>query len=421
MIYNSFIQLFSFFVRLTAGRSEKARLLYEGQRNLFSLLEQKIDPSARYIWFHASSLGEFEQGRPIIERIKKEYPQYKVILTFFSPSGYEVRKDYPLADIVSYLPFDTRANVKRFIDLVNPVKAVFIKYEFWPNYLTELRRRKIHTVVISAIFRPEQLFFRWYGGWYRKVLSSFSHFFVQNEESLELLRTIGDYEVTVCGDTRFDRVIEIARQSKTLPSIETFIAPRGNETVPTVVVGSSWQKEEEYIARYVAAHPSLRLIIAPHVIDESHLKEIEERMPCSVVRYTSATDEQLRSADCVLIDCFGILSSIYRYCDFGVVGGGFISSGIHNILEAAVYGKPTLFGPEYPKFLEAVELLAEGGCFTFVTYEEFAQQMDNLLTDDSLLARTGKIAHHYVHSRLGATDQIIDKLCLGLPSGRSEQ
>lgn len=413
MIYNSLIRLLVLFVKLGAFRSEKLRRLAEGQKNLFQLLEQKIDPSASYIWMHASSLGEFEQGRPVIERLKQEYPGYKLLLTFFSPSGFEVCKEYPLADIVSYLPFDTKVNVKRFIDLINPVKVIFVKYEFWPNYLNELKRRGVNTVVISAIFRPEQLFFRWYGGWYRKMLSSFSHLFVQNEESLELLSTIGDFEVTICGDTRFDRVLEVQRQATSLPRVERYVAPRNGVTPQVVVVGSSWQKEEEYIARYMESHRDIRLVVAPHLINEEHLQDIERQLDfLAPVRYTKATDEQLDVAGCLIIDCFGVLSSIYRYCDMGIIGGGFISSGIHNVLEAAVYGKPTIFGPEYPKFLEAVELLDEGGSFTFVTYDEFSQTMDMLLTRPELLKQASEVSSHYVYSRAGATDLILKQLNL---------
>ena len=323
--------------------------------------------------------------------------------TFFSPSGYEVRKDYKGADVVCYLPLDTPGNVRRFLDLARPHMAFFIKYEFWQNYLNELHTRNIPVYSVSSIFRPGQIFFRWYGGSYRKVLRTFTHLFVQNEESVRLLKEIGVTATTIVGDTRFDRVLEICRQAKELPLVEHFKG--GNEK--TLVAGSSWAPDEDIFIPYFNAHPEMKLIIAPHVIDEGHLTEIIGKLNRTVVRYTQATEETIRQADCLIIDCFGLLSSIYRYGEIAYIGGGFGVS-IHNTLEAAVYGIPVVFGPNNKKFREAQGLKACQGGFEIRGKEDFNGLMDKFLSDYAYLDKSGKRAGNYVRDNAGALEKIMD-------------
>lgn len=401
MIYDVIMFLYVSAVRLAALFSKKVSLMVKGESEAFDVLKKKVDPSARYIWFHAASLGEFEQGRPLIEEIRKRYPGYKILQTFFSPSGYEVRKDYKGADIVCYLPLDTPGNVRRFIDLARPCMAFFIKYEFWKNYLNELKRRGIPVYSVSSIFRQGQIFFRWYGREYRKVLECFTHLFVQDEESVRLLGSIGVNRTTIVGDTRFDRVLEICRQAKELPLVECF---KGKNV--TMVAGSSWAPDEDIFIPYFNAHPEMKLIIAPHVIDEGHLKEIVAKLDRTVVRYTQATEESAKQADCLIIDCFGLLSSIYRYGEIAYIGGGFGVS-IHNTLEAAVYGIPVIFGPNNRKFREAQGLKECKGGFEISGKEDFNALMDRFLTDYGFLDKGGKRAGNYVRSNAGALDKIM--------------
>lgn len=316
MIYNLVIYIYLFGVKVAGLFSAKPAKMVKGHREVFDILRNKIDKNARYIWFHAASLGEFEQGRPLIERIRKEHPEYKILQTFFSPSGYEVRKNYQGADLVCYLPFDTPRNVRRFVELANPCMVFFIKYEFWQNYLNELHRRGIPTYSVSSIFRPNQIFFRWYGKRYSEVLRTFAHLFVQNEVSKELLATIGVTDVTVVGDTRFDRVLDICHQAKQLPLVEKF---KGDSL--TFVAGSSWGPDEDIFIKYFNEHPEMKLVIAPHVVSDSHLKEILDKVKRPCIRYTEATEENVTQADCLIIDCYGLLSSIYRYGEISYIGG----------------------------------------------------------------------------------------------------
>ncbi|MGL4332897.1 MAG: 3-deoxy-D-manno-octulosonic acid transferase, partial [Bacteroidales bacterium] len=366
-MYDLAINILPSGIKLLACFKEKERKLAEGQKNVFSCLEEKIDNNASYIWFHASSLGEFEQGRPMIEKIKKEHPEYRIILTFFSPSGYEVRKNYPLADIICYLPFDTKSNVERFLNLVKPKMAIFIKYEFWLNYLQGLHKRNIPTYIISAIFRPQQLFFKPHGGWYRKMLGYFNHIYLQDENSKQLLESIGINNVTICGDTRFDRVIEVQQQAKEIPLAESFAKDQN-----ILIAGSSWPKDEEIFIPYFNQNREIKLIIAPHEIHESHLKDIESRLERPSIRFSKATPENIASADCLIMDCFGMLSSVYRYGNVAYIGGGF-GAGIHNILEAAVYGMPVIWGPNFAKFREAKGLIESGGGFSIADKDEFTE------------------------------------------------
>lgn len=401
MIYNILFSLYVCAARVAARFNPKVSSMVKGQKETFDILKRSVEPGGRYIWFHAASLGEFEQGRPLIEEIRKCYPQYKILQTFFSPSGYEVRKDYKGADVVCYLPFDTPGNVRRFLDLAHPCMAFFIKYEFWQNYLTELFKRGIPVYSVSSIFRPDQIFFKWYGKGYRKVLSCFDHLFVQNEESVKLLASIGVTKTTIVGDTRFDRVLEICRQAKDLPLVEAF---KGDKL--TLVAGSSWAPDEDIFIPYFNAHPEMKLIIAPHVIAESHIEEIIGKLKRTVVRYTQATEMNVSQADCLIIDCFGLLSSIYRYGEIAYIGGGFGVS-IHNTLEAAVYGIPVVFGPENRKFLEAQGLKQCQGGFEIHGKEDFVPLMDRFLSDYAFLDKSGKRAGNYVRDNSGALEKIM--------------
>lgn len=406
MIYNLVIYIYLFGVKLAVLFSSKPAKMVKGHREVFEILRDKIDRNARYIWFHAASLGEFEQGRPLIERIRKEHPEYKILQTFFSPSGYEVRKNYQGADIVCYLPFDTPRNVRRFVELANPCMVFFIKYEFWQNYLNTLYKKGIPVYSVSSIFRPNQIFFRWYGKDYRKVLKTFAHLFVQNEVSKKLLASIGVTDVTIVGDTRFDRVLDICAVAKELPLVKAF---KGDSK--TFVAGSSWGPDEDIFIKYFNEHPEMKLVIAPHVVSDSHLKEIMEKVKRPCVRYTEATEENVSKADCLIIDCYGLLSSIYRYGEISYIGGGF-GVGIHNVLEAAVYGIPVIFGPNNKKFREAQHLLEKKGGFEINDYEEFKSLMDKFLTDDSYLLQAGNAAGDYVKNNSGALEKIMKAIRL---------
>lgn len=406
MIYNLAMYLLELGVKLAGLFSDKPAKMVKGHRDAYDLLKSKIDRNARYIWFHAASLGEFEQGRPLIERIRKEYPQYKILQTFFSPSGYEVRKNYDGADIVCYLPIDTPSNVKKFIDLVNPCMVFFVKYEFWQNYLNALSKRGVPVYSVSSIFRPGQIFFRWYGKSYQQVLKTFAHLFVQNEESKQLLAEIGVKNTTVVGDTRFDRVLDICAAAKQLPLVQKF---KGDAL--TFVAGSSWGPDEDIFIKYFNAHPEMKLIIAPHVVNDGHLKEIESKLQRSCIRYTKATEENVEQADCLIIDCYGLLSSIYRYGEISYIGGGF-GVGIHNVLEAAVYGIPVIFGPNNKKFREAQHLLANKGGFEINGYEDFEQLMNKFLADEAYLKQSGQAAGDYVKGNAGAMDKIMKRVTL---------
>lgn len=384
--------------------SDKVKKMWHGQYQALKILREKVDPNAKYIWFHAASLGEFEQGRPLMERMRSEFPEYKILLTFFSPSGYEVRKDYKGADIICYLPLDTSRNALRFLRTVRPVMAFFIKYEFWYNYLHILKHRGIPVYSVSSIFRPKQVFFRWYAKPYAQVLKCFTHLFVQNETSRELLAKRGITDVTVVGDTRFDRVLEIKKQQKQLPIIEAF---KGDRKV--FVAGSSWQPDEDMFIHYINEHPEWKLIIAPHVISEEHLQQILQKLSCKTVRYTKTTPEEAAQADCIIIDCFGLLSSIYHYGEIAYVGGGF-GVGIHNVLEAAVWDMPVIFGPNNQNFQEAQGLKRAGGGFDFETYEEFHEIVSRLMNDEEYLAQSGKKAGKFVKSMTGATEMILNEI-----------
>ena len=408
MIYNLIIYFYLLGVAIYSRFNEKVRKMWRGEREAFRVLKEKVDPEAKYVWFHAASLGEFEQGRPLMERLRQEHPEYKILLTFFSPSGYEVRKNYEGADIICYLPLDTPVNAIRFLRLVRPVMAFFIKYEFWYNYLHILKHRHVPVYSVSSIFRPDQVFFKWYGRQYGRVLNCFTHFFVQNEVSKQLLEKIHITEVSVVGDTRFDRVLQIKEAAKQLSVVEAF-----KQDYKVFVAGSSWPPDEEIFIRYFNEHKDWKLIIAPHVIGEDHLAQIESLLEGrKVVRYKDATEEQVKDADVLIINCFGLLSSIYHYGDIAYVGGGF-GVGIHNVLEAAVWDVPVFFGPNNQKFQEAQGLKAAGGGFDFKTYEEFAARMDRFLTDADERKTAGDAAGKFVQSLAGATEKVLS--CVAYP------
>ncbi len=384
----------------------KVRRMFIGERRAFRVLREQVDPAALYVWFHAASLGEFEQGRPLMEQLRRTHPEYKILLTFFSPSGYEVRKDYEGADIVCYLPLDTPTNALRFLRCVRPVMAFFIKYEFWYNYLHILKHRGVPAYSVSSIFRPDQIFFRPYGRQYGRVLKCFTRFFVQNEESRQLLAKIGITNVEITGDTRFDRVLQIAGEARELPVVNAFKQGR-----KVFVAGSSWQPDEDIFIRFFNEHPEWKLIIAPHVIGEAHLEQILSKLDRHAVRYTQATPADAELADCMIIDCYGLLSSIYRYGEVAYVGGGF-GVGIHNVLEAAVWRMPVIFGPNNKRFQEAHELLAAEGGFEINGFDQFSQLMNRFMTDDAFLQKSGEAAGNYVKGRSGAADRILSEVGL---------
>ena len=388
--------------------NKKVKKMWAGERQAVKVLKEKVDPEAHYIWFHAASLGEFEQGRPLIEHLRETHPEYKILLTFFSPSGYEVRKNYEGADIICYLPLDTIRNARRFLRAVKPVMAFFIKYEFWYNYLHILQHRGVPTYSVSSIFRPDQIFFQWYGRQYGRVLKCFTHFFVQNMESKALLAKLGITDVDVVGDTRFDRVLQIKEASKQLPIVEQFTA----HAQKVFVAGSSWLPDEEIFIKYFDIHKDWKLIIAPHVISDEHLSQIFELLKGRrVVRYTEATEKNVKDAEVLIIDCFGLLSSIYHYGTVSYVGGGF-GVGIHNVLEAAVWDIPVVFGPNNKHFQEAQGLMLVQGGFEIKDYQSFRDLMMRFETDASFLQNAGENAGAFVKSRAGATAKVMENVSL---------
>lgn len=406
-MYQFFIGLYWIGVAIASVLNKKVRKMWEGEHQTFSILKDKLEPGVKYIWFHAASLGEFEQGRPLMEQIRKEHPEYKIVLTFFSPSGYEVRKNYDGADIICYLPLDTLRNAIRFVNMVRPVKVFFIKYEFWYNYLKTLKRHHIPVYSVSSIFRPQQAFFAWYGSLYRRVLSCFDYFFVQNDESKKLLNGIGLENVEVVGDTRFDRVLQIKQASKNLPIIEAFVG----DTQKVFIAGSSWMPDEEIFLKFFAEHRDWKIIIAPHVIAEDHLRKIYSLIEGrKVVRYSQSNVDNVSDAEIMIIDCFGLLSSIYKYATVSYVGGGF-GVGIHNTLEAAVWNIPVIFGPNNKKFQEAQGLLRHGGGFEIVDFEAFCHVM-KAFGSESTLKQASEQAGKYVESLSGATHKILSQIKL---------
>ena len=413
-LYNSGIRLYRGCVDLAATRPGKARLMHRGHRHVWQYLDDHIEKGARYVWVHTSSLGEFEQGRPLMERIRRERPDLRILLTFFSPSGYEVRQNWPGADAVCYLPFDLPGFAERFLDKVKPVAAIFVKYEFWRNYLLGLERRGVPTFLVSGIFRPGQVFFRRGGEWYRRLRHCFTRLMVQDENSRRLLADIGVDKVSVCGDTRFDRVTDILNARRPVPILERFTA--GEETV--FIAGSSWPADEAVYFPWLKEHPEVKAIIAPHEYDSERVHRLLDAFPGQTVSWTQAklSEKALDGKRVLIMDCFGLLSAAYRYGDIAYVGGGF-GAGIHNINEAAVFGMPVLFGPNHAKFIEVRDLLNCGGAFTVTSPADFSRLATPLL-EEAPRSTAGGASAAYIRSKLGATDRCFSLIAPSLPDLR---
>ncbi|MDO9593778.1 MAG: glycosyltransferase N-terminal domain-containing protein [Lutibacter sp.] len=404
-LYNLLILFASFVLKIMALFDKKIKLFIDGRKQTFSKLQQAISEKDEVIWMHCASLGEFEQGRPIIEKLKLKFPNRKVVLTFFSPSGYEVRKNYEYADVVCYLPLDSAKNAKRFLDIVHPKLAIFVKYEFWPNLLKELKARNIETLLISGIFRENQLFFKGYGAWMRKSLTSFSHFFVQDENSKKLLNSINFNNVTVSGDTRFDRVFEITQQNNKLPFIEEFI-----DNKYTLVAGSTWKEDEMMLVDYInnKASENEKFIIAPHNINSKDIAELKKSISKNVILFSEKDDKNLSDYQVFIIDTVGILTKIYSYATIAYVGGGFTKTGVHNVLEPATFGIPILIGPNYHKFNEAIDLVKNKACFVVDNSKELSLHLDKFFQSDEMRLKTGESAKKLVVDKTGATAKILE-------------
>ena len=408
-IYDMTLKAYFGVIRLISSRHRKAGLMTSGRKDLLDKLRVQRNPYDHYIWIHASSLGEFEQGRPLIEKLKEQYPEYKICLTFFSPSGYEVRKDYPLVDIVTYIPYDTSSDLKPFIDILSPEKVIFIKYEIWLNTLFYLKEKQIPTYLISAIFRPTQIFFKSYGRIFRDALQCYSWIFVQNKESFNLLKGIGINFLSIAGDTRTDRVWDIKNNAKDDTIVETFVREAHTRGQKVMMVGSSWEEDEKVYLPSLNENDKWRVIIVPHEITEKHIKSIREGIPAgmTVAFHTEdPTSEVLKEIQILVVDRMGLLSSLYKYTDVAYIGGGF-GRGIHNTLEAAVYGCPILFGPNYHKFMEAKALLSCGAAFSVSTTDEVTTHLNHLFDDDAR-KNIGAKAEEYIQANLGSTDIIIN-------------
>lgn len=402
-LYNLVIFIAGFSLKIIAFFSPKIKLFVEGRKNVFTILEEKIKPGDKTIWFHSASLGEYEQGLPVIEKIKKEYPAHKIIVTFFSPSGYEVRKNNTIADVAVYLPLDSKSNAKRFLKLTHPEMAFFIKYEFWLNYLEELKKHKTPTYLISGIFRDNQMFFKWYGGFYRRALQTFTYFFVQNEYSKEKIESIGFHNVIVSGDTRFDRVNAILERDNSLDFIASF---KNNQ--PTIIIGSSWPKDEALLIEYInQASDNLKFIIAPHNIKAEQIANLKNSITKKTVLFSDKENKLLADYSVFIIDTVGLLTKIYSYGTIAYVGGGFGNPGIHNILEPATFGLPIVIGPNYFNFAEAVELVNIRGCLVISSQEELNDAFDRLLTDENFLTEKTLINKVYIQNHTGATATIV--------------
>lgn len=408
-LYNIGVSIAGFLLKIIAIFNKKVKLFVEGRKDIFSKLQFNFSQSDTVIWFHCASLGEFEQARPVIEKIKtsnSKFQKYKILVTFFSPSGYEVRKDYAYADVVTYLPLDTKANARKFIKLVNPKVAIFVKYEFWPNLLKELKSKHIKTILVSGIFRKGQAFFKGYGSWMRKSLEAFDHFFVQNETSKELLETVSFHNTTVSGDTRFDRVYDILNQENTIQEVAKFI-----DRKHTLVAGSTWPEGEKLLIDYInnKAISNEKFILAPHNINPKEIQKLKTSFNKKTVLFSEIDQKEITKAQVLIIDSIGILTKIYGYADVAYVGGGF-KTGLHNILEPATYGVPIIIGPKYLKFNEAIELVAQGGCIVVNSQQEFNESLKELYQNRQVLSLKGNISKNYVKNNIGATDHILNYL-----------
>jgi 3-deoxy-D-manno-octulosonic-acid transferase len=404
VLYNLGIFIFSVIANLISPFNSKASLWVKGRKNWAAKIAAKIKPGDRTIWIHCASLGEFEQGRPVIEAIKKKEPELKIVLTFFSPSGYEIRKNYPNADCISYLPADSPRNAAKFVSLVNPEFVIFVKYEFWNNYISVLYRNKTPLYLISAIFRPEQHFFKWYGSFFREMLRKFERIFVQDQISMDLLTGLGVKDVLLTGDTRFDRVVQITGTARDIPQLEKF---RGDEKL--FLAGSSWKQDEEIIAQYINEFPGkMKWVFAPHEIDKPNIDRLEKLFKVKSIRFSEFSESD-SDARVIIMDNMGMLSSAYKYAYIAAIGGGF-GKGIHNILEPACWGVPVLFGPNYKKFREAVDLINEKGAMTFDSFGVFSDILNKWMEDELFYLKSAKAASFYVSKNIGATDKILQKI-----------
>ena len=405
-IYNFISIIASQIVKILALFSPKMKLFVNGRKIVFSTLQSKINASDKTIWFHAASLGEYEQGLPVIEKVKIKYPSHKIIITFFSPYGYEVRKNNSIADVTVYLPLDTKSNAKRFVELAHPEMVFLIKYEFWPNYLNELKQQGIKTYLISGIFRENQMFFKWYGSFYRNALKTFDYFFVQNEKSKKLVQSIGHTNVKISGDTRFDRVVAILERDNSLDFIEEF---KDNKT--TIVIGSSWPKDESLLIDYINnSSENVKFIIAPHNILQSTIINLQSSIKKNTVLFSEKENQNLSEFNVFIIDTIGILTKIYSYADIAYVGGGFGNPGVHNILEPATFGLPIVIGPNYSHFAEATALVNLEGCISISNAIELKETFDLLLQNEDERIEKGHICSTFVQMNKGATDKIINHL-----------
>jgi 3-deoxy-D-manno-octulosonic-acid transferase len=413
-LYNFIIQITSLLLRIVAFFNPKIKLFVDGRKLVFETLFNKIKSTDKTIWFHAASLGEYEQGLPVIEKIKIKYPDHKIILTFFSPSGYEIRKNNSIADVTVYLPLDTVSNAKKFLEIVHPDLVFFIKYEFWPNYLNELKKLKIKTYLISGIFREKQAFFKWYGGFYRTALKSFDYFFVQNESSKTLLQSIGFNNVKISGDTRFDRVVSILERNNSIDFIEDFIKTTSTALCDTknkiIVIGSSWTKDESLIVNYINQSQNLKFIIAPHNINKEQIQELKLSISKKTIFYSEKDNLDLSCFEVLIIDIIGILTKIYSYADIAYVGGGFGNPGVHNILEPATFGIPIIIGPNYSHFAEATALVHQEGCISISDQKELNETLNNLILNEDIRSEKGHICSTFVQMNKGATDVILKNI-----------
>ncbi|MEZ4839399.1 3-deoxy-D-manno-octulosonic acid transferase [Flavobacterium sp.] len=412
-LYNVLVHLVGFLLKIIANFNPKMKLFVDGRKNVFEQIKLKISSTDKTIWFHAASLGEFEQGIPVMEKIKIKFPNHKIIVTFFSPSGFEVRKNNSIADMTIYLPLDTLQNAKQFLDLVHPEMVFFIKYEYWPNYLNELKKRQIKIYLISGILRENQVFFKWYGGFYRKCLTAFDFFFVQNESSKKLLQSLGYQNVKISGDTRFDRVVSILERDNSLDFIETF---KNNTT--TIVIGSSWPKDEELLVNFINnSTEKLKFIIAPHNIKPEQILELQKSITKKTILFSDYNDSEqsghdlsLQAYEVFIINTIGFLTKIYSYADIAYVGGGFGNPGVHNILEPATFGIPIVIGPNYAHFAEATALVNMEGCISFSDQNELNKAFSTLLTNEDIRYEKGHICSTFVQMNKGATDIIMHHL-----------
>lgn len=418
LLYNLFLLLYSCGIRMASLWNPKAKKWVKGRKHIFATINSRLlTPNSQVIWMHCASLGEFEQGRPLLEELRKKHEKLKIVLTFFSPSGYEVMKDYQGADHVFYLPMDSKEHAKKFLDAINPVLVLWVKYEYWFYYLNEIKQRNIPAILISGIFREQQPFFRWYGNFWKKMLECFSHFFVQNEESKQLLENIGfSQDITINGDTRFDRVLEIAENFISVAGIEKFC---GNNQV--IVAGSTWEEDEIELLHFVNVHQHIKFIIAPHEIDAVNLKDVKDEFPNSIYysdwlhreeavkRQAGASIDPMPAPHVLIIDNIGTLSRLYRYATLAYIGGGYGADGVHNVLEAAVYGKPVVFGPVYEKFDEAIGLVNSGGGVSIdggpVKLETV---LNRLLANEQERKTRGESARQFVYENAGASKKIME-------------